>query len=58
MSVLLQVEHIEKALQDGKQVIFWTQGKATFADNPFSFGDHYIMAKARAKAQKGSTIHD
>ena len=38
------VEHIDKVLQEGKQVIIWTPGKTTFADNPFSFGEHYIMA--------------
>lgn len=37
-------ENIEKALKDGKQVIFWSHPSADFPENPFSTGEHYVMA--------------
>lgn len=35
---------IEAALRDGKQVIFWSNPNADFPENPFSLGEHYVMA--------------
>lgn len=35
---------IEKALKDGKQVIFWSNPCESFPENPFSQGEHYVMA--------------
>ena len=37
-------ESIEKALKDGKQVIFWSNPNEYFPENPFSQGEHYVMA--------------
>ena len=36
--------HIEGALKDGKQVIFWSQPSPAFPENPFSKNAHYVMA--------------
>ena len=36
--------HIEEALREGKQVIFWSNPNEDFPENPFSFGEHYVMA--------------
>ena len=36
--------HIEQMLKAGKQVIFWSNPNADFPENPFSFGEHYVMA--------------
>ena len=35
---------IEAALRAGKQVIFWSNPNEDFPDNPFSVGEHYVMA--------------
>lgn len=35
---------IKAALQDGKQVIFWSHPSEAFPENPFSKGEHYVMA--------------
>ncbi|MBQ2865582.1 MAG: C39 family peptidase [Clostridia bacterium] len=42
-------KHIEKSLCDGKQVIFWTPGKSTFPESPFSMRAHYVMAVGYTK---------
>jgi len=45
-----QVEsHIDAALRSGKQVIFWSRPQESFPDNPFSAGDHYVMAVGYAE---------
>jgi len=44
--------HIEKALQDGKQVIFWSPGVTTYPETPFSNGEHYVMAVGYTKDGK------
>lgn len=36
--------HIERALTEGKQVIFWSHPSPAFPENPFSAGEHYVMA--------------
>lgn len=36
--------HIAAALQAGKQVIFWVNPREDFPENPFSVGEHYVMA--------------
>ena len=36
--------HIEEALKNGKQVIFWSNPNEDFPENPFSQGEHYVMA--------------
>lgn len=36
--------HIEEVLKEGKQVIFWSNPNEDFPENPFSFGEHYVMA--------------
>lgn len=42
---LSEVEkHIKTVLSDGKQVIFWSQPSDDFPENPFSKGEHYVMA--------------
>ncbi len=35
---------IEEALKNGKQVIFWSHPNEDFPENPFSTGEHYVMA--------------
>ena len=35
---------IEDALKNGKQVIFWSHPNEDFPENPFSTGEHYVMA--------------
>lgn len=35
---------IEEALKNGKQVIFWSNPNEDFPENPFSTGEHYVMA--------------
>ena len=35
---------IERALTEGKQVIFWSHPSPAFPENPFSAGEHYVMA--------------
>jgi len=37
-------KQIEAALREGKQVIFWSNPNADFPENPFSVGEHYVMA--------------
>ena len=37
-------KHIEEVLRAGKQVIFWSNPNEDFPENPFSFGEHYVMA--------------
>ena len=37
-------ERIENALKNGKQVIFWSHINEDFPDNPFSAGEHYVLA--------------
>ncbi len=36
--------HIEKELQRGKQVILWSHPSERLPDNPFSMGEHYVLA--------------
>lgn len=36
--------HISESLKSGKQVIFWSNPNEDFPDNPFSKGEHYVMA--------------
>ncbi len=36
--------HISEVLRAGKQVIFWSHPNEDFPENPFSFGEHYVMA--------------
>ena len=36
-------KHIEKALADGKLVIFWSHPSEKLPDNPFSTGEHYVL---------------
>ncbi len=38
------VKHIVKSLKDGKMVIFISSPSKDFPDNPFSKGDHYVLA--------------
>ncbi len=35
---------IDAALKAGKQVIFWSNPNEDFPENPFSFGEHYVIA--------------
>lgn len=35
---------IISALSEGKQVAFWSQPSPNFPENPFSKGEHYVMA--------------
>lgn len=42
-------KHIEQMLQQGKQVIFWSNPNADFPENPFSTGEHYVMAVGYTK---------
>ena len=35
---------IEESLKNGKQVIFWSNPNESFPENPFSIGEHYVMA--------------
>ncbi len=36
--------HIAAVLREGKQVIFWSNPNEDFPENPFSQGEHYVMA--------------
>jgi hypothetical protein len=36
--------HIDEALKNGQQVIFWSNPSEDFPENPFSRGEHYVMA--------------
>lgn len=36
--------HILSSLSNGKQVIFWSHPTPEFPNNPFSTGEHYVMA--------------
>ena len=36
--------HIEKELQNGRQVIIWSHSSEKLNPNPFSKGEHYILA--------------
>ena len=36
--------HIAAVLREGKQVIFWSNPNEDFPENPFSTGEHYVMA--------------
>jgi len=38
------MEHILSSLAEGKQVIFWSHPTPEYPDNPFSPGEHYVMA--------------
>ena len=38
------VSHIIKSLEDGKMVIFISSPNKDFPENPFSKGDHYVLA--------------
>ena len=38
------IEHICRALRDGKLVIFESHPSEDFPDNPFSTGEHWVMA--------------
>ena len=38
------VKHIVNSLKDGKMVIFISSPSKEFLDNPFSKGDHYVLA--------------
>lgn len=38
------MEHIINSLKDGKMVIFISSPLETFKENPFSKGDHYVLA--------------
>ncbi len=37
-------EHIYRALEDGRQVIFWSHPSSKLEPNPFSSGEHYVIA--------------
>lgn len=37
-------QHIEDMLKLGKQVIFWSHPSDRLPDNPFSSGEHYVLA--------------
>jgi len=39
-------EHIEKELKSGKCVIIWSHPSDKLSDNPFSSGEHWILAVA------------
>lgn len=43
---------IADALQSGKQVIFWSNPNEDFPENPFSLGEHYVMAVGHAENGK------
>lgn len=36
--------HIEESLKNGKLVIFWSHPSEKLSDNPFSTGEHYVLA--------------
>ena len=36
--------HIEKSLEDGRLVIFWSHPSDKLENNPFSMGEHYVLA--------------
>lgn len=36
--------HIIQSLSEGKQVIFWSDPTERFPENPFSKGEHYVLA--------------
>ena len=38
------IKHIESCLKEGKMVIFVSSPSKEFPDNPFSKGDHYVLA--------------
>jgi len=38
------IEHIKRALDEGKQVIFESHPTEDFPENPFSQGEHWVMA--------------
>ena len=38
------IEHIMTSLLNDKQVIFWSHPTPDFPDNPFSPGEHYVLA--------------
>ena len=40
---------IQKALESGKQVIFWSKPREDFPENPFSKGSHYVLAVGYTK---------
>lgn len=37
-------KHIKDSLMDGKLVIFWSHPSQKLEDNPFSTGEHYVLA--------------
>ncbi len=37
-------QHISDMLKEGKQVIFWSHPSDKLPDNPFSSGEHYVLA--------------
>lgn len=45
-------EHIVSALKDGKLVIIESHPMAEFPDNPFSTGDHYVLAAGISENDK------
>lgn len=46
------VEHIYESLKQGKLIIFVSSPSESFPDNPFSKGDHYVLAVGLTKDNK------
>ncbi len=44
--------HIERELQNGKQVIIWSHPSEKLVPNPFSLGEHYILAVGFTEDEK------
>ena len=44
--------HIDEALKNNKQVIFWSHPNEDFPENPFSTGEHYVLAVGYTKEGK------
>ena len=38
------IKHLKESLESGKQIIFWSHPSEKLPDNPFSTGDHYVIA--------------
>lgn len=38
------VNHLKESLENGKQIIFWSHPTEKLPENPFSTGDHYVLA--------------
>ena len=47
-----EAQHIENMLREGKQVIFWSHPSDKLPDNPFSSGEHYVLAVGFTKDDK------